>query len=92
MLNSFFRRHRRFRERLETTNYVDMSNDIESQLEARHDQQGGTHSQRALLLMAQNHMLAFVVVMYSIYLFCRLLGWNPGTKSKTYTFYFEKDS
>lgn len=53
---------------------------------------GGTHSDRALLLMAQNHMIAFVIILYGIYIICRLLGWKPGVKSTTYTIYFGHDS
>lgn len=92
MLPSFFRRHRRSNGGSSTSDDQEIDNDIESQIEGtgRRDQRsgGGTHSDRALLLTAQNHMVAFVVTLYMIYLICRFLGWKPGVKSTTYTIYF----
>ena len=87
MLPSFFRRHRRSDGGRGTEqDEVDDDDDIESQMDAvRREQRTGTHSDRALLLMAQNHMLAFVITLYMIYILCRCLGWKPGAKSTTYT-------
>jgi hypothetical protein len=50
------------------------------------------NSERTLLVMAQNHMLAFVLTLYMLYALCRLLGWKPGVRSPTYTITFGKPS
>mmetsp|Transcript_10087 Transcript_10087/g.19402 ORF Transcript_10087/g.19402 Transcript_10087/m.19402 type:complete len:100 (+) Transcript_10087:1-300(+) len=99
MISSFFRRHRRRNTSSDRANTRDtevpIDDDIESQLQVEDDprgERGGTHSERALLIVAQNHMVAFVVTLYGIYIVCRLLGWKPGVKSTTYTITFGQGS
>ena len=108
MLPNFFRRHRRTTENDSANNSqqqqrhdveIVVSNDIESQLplvEVDDDEQEPTRrreaSDRALLHMAQNHMVAFVLTLYAIYVLGRLMGWKPGATSTTYTIYFSKES
>lgn len=76
-------------------------NDVESQLplevdDDEEEEQEMTRrreaSDRALLHMAQNHMVAFVLTLYAIYVLGRLMGWKPGGNSTTYTIYFSKES
>ena len=98
MLSNFFRRHRRGDASSISANTreteLPIDDDIESQVgdHARNHERRGTHSDRALLLMAQNHMVAFVITLYGIYIVCRLLGWKPGLKSTTYTISFGQGS
>ena len=96
MLPNFLQRHRRVHDDGANRDNVQDSNDIESQqsgvLDDDEARRRGVVSDRALLVMAQNHMVAFVLTMYAIYLVCRLLGWKPGSKSTTYTLYFGNDS
>jgi hypothetical protein len=65
----------------------DDDEDIESQRTRR-----GTESDRSLLLMVQNHMVAFVLTIYGIYAFCRfVVGWTPGTPPPpSFTIHFDR--
>ena len=85
MLPRWTRRHRsQTFQREEGTGDDD---DEESQL-VREVARDSRRSERARLVMAQNHMLAFVITMYLLYGICRLLGWKPGIRSPTYTLTF----
>lgn len=97
MFPNFLRRYRRRREDETIRDNIQGSNDIESQPLEVSDQGDDARqrsvvvTERALLVMAQNHMVAFVLILYAIYLFCRLLGWKPGSKTTTCTLNFGKD-
>ena len=75
MFSSLFRRNTAsVRHELPTTYplpNLDEEGDLEHPEETR---------SRDLLIMAQNHVLAFLVIMYLLYVICKFVfGWTPGT-------------
>ncbi len=82
-VNLMLRRHRSLSTPLPTTaptSDVDRSQNLgDTQRNERNTDDESVPSSRELLIMGQNHMLAFLGFMYVILLMCRLgWGWTPG--------------